>query len=221
MRLHAFERIRDTGIVAILRGVEKEQLEPVLEALYSGGVRCVEITLNTPGSLRMIERAGALYGTRMEIGAGTVLEEISARNAILAGASFVLAPTLDRKTIEMCSRYDCLAVPGAFTPTEVLSAWSAGAPLVKVFPCGSVGPAYIKDLQGPLPHIRTMPVGGVNLASAEAFFKAGAFALGVGSSLFDPKLAFEGKFDLLRDRARQFIAIAAERRAERKSACQP
>ena len=146
----AFEQIRETGVVSILRGIAEKDLEGTLAALYEGGVRAVEITLNTPGALRMIERSRELYGDRMAVGAGTVLEAASARAAILAGADFVLAPTLSLPMIEMCLTYGCLAIPGAFSPTEVLTAWQAGAQIVKVFPCGSVGPAYIKDLRGPL-----------------------------------------------------------------------
>ena len=208
----AFEQIRETGVVSILRGIAEKDLEGTLAALYEGGVRAVEITLNTPGALRMIERSRELYGDRMAVGAGTVLEAASARAAILAGADFVLAPTLSLPMIEMCLTYGCLAIPGAFSPTEVLTAWQAGAQIVKVFPCGSVGPAYIKDLRGPLPQIRMMPVGGVTLDTTPAFFAAGACSVGVGSSLFDPRLAVEGRFDELRDRAASYIGLAKARK---------
>ena len=212
MKNSAFEQLHRTGVVAILRGIEEPQLEPTLAALYEGGVRCVEITMNTSGALRMMERARTLYDGKVSIGAGTVLEEVSARSAILAGADFILAPTLSVKVIEVCNTYGCMAVPGAFSATEVLTAWQAGAPVVKVFPCGSVGPAYIKDLRGPLPQIPMMPVGGVNLETTPAFFQAGAFAVGVGSSLFNLKLAREGKFDIIRERASQFVEMAALRK---------
>lgn len=206
----AYDHICGTGMVAILRGIEESHLEAVMDALYAGGVRCVEITMNTPGALRLIEKAAAGYRGRVSIGAGTVLEETSARLAILAGADFVLAPTLSIPMIEMCALYNCLAVPGAFSPTEVLQAWRAGARIVKVFPCGSVGPRYIKELKGPLAQVRMMAVGGVNLDTAGEFFKAGVCSLGVGASLFDPKLAREGRYDEIQHRAAEFMAIAGK-----------
>lgn len=206
----AYDHICGTGMVAILRGIEERHLDAVMSALYAGGIRCVEITMNTPGALRLIEKAAAGYRGSVSIGAGTVLEETSARLAILAGADFVLAPTLSLPMIEMCALYDCLAVPGAFSPTEVLQAWRAGARIVKVFPCGSVGPRYIKELKGPLSQVRMMAVGGVDLDTARDFFKAGACSLGVGSSLFDPKLAREGRFEEIQRRAARFVEIAGE-----------
>lgn len=209
MNIAVWNQISKTGIVAILRGIESAVLTDTLDALYEGGIRCVEITLNTKGALGMIEQAKNLYGDRMCVGGGTVLDEDSARLAILAGADFVLSPTLSLPVISMCSTYNCLPIPGVFTPSEALEAWRHGAPIVKVFPCGSVGPSYIKDLKGPLPQIPMMPVGGVSLDTAEAFFQAGAMALGTGSSLFDPKLAKNAQFDVIRDRAAQFLKIAA------------
>lgn len=210
MNQFVLRQILDTGVVAILRGVEQNNLQGTLKALYQGGIRAVEITMNTPGSLHMIEQARELYDGKMAVGAGTVLDGISARSAILAGANFVLAPTLWRPTIETCLTYGCVAIPGAFSPTEVLEAWKAGAQIVKVFPCGSVGPSYIKDLRGPLPQINMMPVGGITLETTPAFFSAGACAVGVGSSLFDPVLAREHRFDELQNRARSFIELSGK-----------
>jgi len=208
MMMETLQKIRQSPVIAILRGVNTTALEPVLEALCHGGIRNVEITMNTPGSLAMMERARELYGDRMCLGAGTVLDAVSARNAILAGADFLLAPSLSAGMIEMCHLYGRLAVPGVFTATEVVQAQQAGAGLIKVFPVGSVGPAYIKDLRGPLDHVNLLPVGGVDLSNIRAFMKAGAFAVGVGSCLVSIGDILEGNYDTIRERAEQFIREA-------------
>lgn len=202
----------DSGVVAILRGITPDQLMPTVGALYEGGIRSIEITLNTPKALHMIEQVSDQYGDRMVVGAGTVLDAPSALSAIRAGARFVLAPTLDLKTIELCNTYSCPCVPGVFTATEALVAWNGGASIVKVFPCSSVGPQYIKDLRGPLPQIKMMAVGGVSLENTADFYRAGACAVGVGSSLFDPKLAEQGAFDEFTRRAQTFVQLAAARK---------
>ncbi|MBE6906481.1 MAG: bifunctional 4-hydroxy-2-oxoglutarate aldolase/2-dehydro-3-deoxy-phosphogluconate aldolase [Ruminococcaceae bacterium] len=176
-------RIGQTKIVAAVRGIPGSHLNATLEALYSGGIRCVEITMDNPEGMRMLEQAKQVYGDRMLIGAGTVLDMVTARNVIMAGADYVLAPTLSLDVIKVCNTYGKLAVPGVLTPTEALSAWQAGAQLIKVFPVSKLGPQYIKDLLGPLRQMNLMPMGGVNLENAAEFMKAGAFALGVGSCL--------------------------------------
>lgn len=176
-------RIGQTKIVAAVRGIPGSHLNATLEALYSGGIRCVEITMDNPEGMRMLEQAKQVYGDRMLIGAGTVLDMVTARNVIMAGADYVLAPTLSLDVIQVCNTYGKLAVPGVLTPTEALSAWQAGAQLIKVFPVSKLGPQYIKDLLGPLRQMNLMPMGGVNLENAAEFMKAGAFALGVGSCL--------------------------------------
>ncbi len=202
------KQIENSGVVAILRGITTEQLMPTAEALYAGGIRCVEVTLNTPAALDMIRQLRATYADKMLIGAGTVLDAESAEQAIEAGAQFVLAPTLDVATIKVCNEKDLPCIPGVFSPTEALVAWNAGAPIVKVFPCGSVGPQYIKDLRGPLPQIKMMAVGGVSESTAEAFFKAGACAIGTGSSLFSPEVAARGDYAEITRRAKVFTSIA-------------
>lgn len=186
--------IRASGAIAIIRGIKKEHLRDTVRALIDGGISCVEITLNTPAALGMIAEAKEQFGGEITAGAGTVLEEISAREAILAGADFVLAPTLDLRVIALCNTYAKLAVPGCFTPTEALTAAQAGAQLIKIFPVGSVGPTYIKDLLAPLPQLNLLPVGGVGLENAAAFMQAGAYALGVGSCLVNPRVTAEGRF---------------------------
>jgi len=197
--------IYECGIVSIVRGIQESHIRATVEALYEGGIRGIEITLDTPGALRMIEKVKAEFGQRMTVGAGTALDGETARAAILAGADFVLSPTLSTAMIEMCNRYSKLAVPGVLTPTEILMAWQAGAQLVKVFPARVFGPAYIKDVKGPLPQVEIMPVGGVSLDNAEAFIRNGAFALGIGTQLVDQKTVQSGDFQEITERARKFI----------------
>lgn len=199
--------IEEAGVVAILRGITEEQLLPTVEALYEGDIRCVEVTLNTPGALEMIQKLRGFFTGKMLVGAGTVLDANAAAQAIEAGAQFVLAPTLDVETIKLCNQRDCPCIPGVFSPTEALVAWNAGAAIVKVFPCGSVGPQYIKDLRGPLPQIKMMAVGGVSESTTADFFKAGACAVGVGSALFSPEVAARGDYAEITRRAKAFVAI--------------
>jgi 2-dehydro-3-deoxyphosphogluconate aldolase / (4S)-4-hydroxy-2-oxoglutarate aldolase len=179
------ELIFEHRIVAILRGCELAHVLPIAEALYAGGIRLLEITLNSPGAFEAIETASARLGGRMVIGAGTVLDAAEATSAIAAGARFVLSPSLDLPTIRRTIDLGAVSIPGAFTATEILTAWRHGAGIVKVFPA-SVGPAYFRDLRGPLPQIPLMPTGGVNLENIREFDKAGAVAFGIGSALVTP-----------------------------------
>jgi 2-dehydro-3-deoxyphosphogluconate aldolase/(4S)-4-hydroxy-2-oxoglutarate aldolase len=160
-------------------------------------VSVIEFTLTTPGALRTIEESSRALGDQALIGAGTVLDAETARAAILAGAEFVVAPTLNPEVIEICRRYGKVVIPGAFTPTEILHAWELGADFVKVFPAEFGGPAYIKAVRAPLPQVKMIPVGGVSLETAGAFIRAGAVALGVGSNLVNKKAVVEGRFDQL------------------------
>ena len=186
--------IGETKVISILRKIPKAKLNPTIEALYKGGVRCVEITMDSPDALDMISEVRENYGDMMLVGAGTALEASTARSAILAGADFVLSPTLCTKMIEMCNTYGKLAVPGIFTPTEALTAVQAGAQLVKIFPVSSVGPVYVKDLLGPLSQIRVLPVGGVDAENAASYIKSGAFAVGIGSCLVNSSDVANGNF---------------------------
>lgn len=197
--------IYKTGVISIIRGIDSKYLEQTLQALYEGGVRCVEITMNTGDALGMIEKTKALYGDKFLVGAGTVLDEITARQAILAGADFILAPTLDKNVIEMCNLYEKLAVPGVFTPTEALEAKKAGAQLIKVFPVTTLGPQYIKDILGPLDQLNLLPVGGVSEENASAYIKAGAFAVGIGSCLVSKKDVENQQFEEIRKKAKVII----------------
>jgi 2-dehydro-3-deoxyphosphogluconate aldolase/(4S)-4-hydroxy-2-oxoglutarate aldolase len=153
----------------------------------------------------MIERVKIEYGKLMTVGAGTVLDSETARAVILAGADFVLSPTLSTEMIEMCNRYSKLAVPGVLTPTEILTAWEAGAQLVKVFPARAFGPAYIKDIKGPLKQVEVMAVGGVSIENAREFMKNGALALGIGSELVNKEWVKENKFNLITKMSAAFI----------------
>ena len=179
------EGILEHRIVAILRGCDPDHIVSIAHALYTGGIRLLEITLNSPGALEAIGTVTAALGDKMIVGAGTVLDAAEATSAIAAGARFVLSPSLDLPTIRRTIDLGAVSIPGAFTATEILAGWRHGASIVKVFPA-SVGPAYFRDLRGPLPQIPLMPTGGVNLENIREFDKAGAVAFGIGSALVTP-----------------------------------
>lgn len=200
-------------MVAVVRAASGEQLVDVAEALAAGGIDAVEITFTVPQAHRVIEKVAAKLGARVLLGAGTVLDAETARIALLSGAEFVVSPTLDLRVIEVCRRYGKPVMPGAFSPTEIMAAWQAGADVVKVFPGDVLGPTYLKALAGPLPQIRLMPTGGVNLETIGAFLQAGAFALGVGGALVDAKLVEAGNFNEIQSRAKRFAdAVRQSRR---------
>ena len=208
----SLQRVVDTGIVAILRAPSGELLADVAEALLAGGVDVLEVTFTVPQADQVLRQVASRLGNRVLLGAGTVLDTETARIAMLAGAEFIVSPAVNLEVIEMCRRYDKLVMPGAMTPTEVLAAWQAGADIVKVFPCDSLGPSYLKALHGPLPQVRLMPTGGVNLDTAAAFLKAGACALGVGSSLVEPKAVAAGDLKRIESLARQYVEIVKQAR---------
>jgi 2-dehydro-3-deoxyphosphogluconate aldolase/(4S)-4-hydroxy-2-oxoglutarate aldolase len=209
-------QVLDTGIVAVVRSQDSQQLVEVVRALADGGVTVAEITMTVPGALDIIKQTRAALGDRVLLGAGTILDTETCRAALLAGAEYVVSPTLNLDVIKLCQRYDKLVMPGAFTPTEILAAWEAGADIVKVFPADVVGPAFFKAIKGPLPQIRVMPTGGVDLETASSFLKAGACCLGVGSMLVDPALVATRNFDRIRELAKQYINIVKETRANMK-----
>jgi 2-dehydro-3-deoxyphosphogluconate aldolase/(4S)-4-hydroxy-2-oxoglutarate aldolase len=206
-------RVLDCGIVAVVRSPDSQQLVEVARALADGGVTVVEITMSVPGALDVLRQVRQALGERVLLGAGTVLDPETARAVLLAGAEYIVAPTVNLDVIRLCQRYDKLVMPGAFTPTEILTAWEAGADIVKVFPADVVGPAYFKAVRGPLPQIRLMPTGGVDLGTAAAFLKAGACCLGVGGQLVEPRAIAERNFDRIRELARQYVAIVKQTRA--------
>jgi 2-dehydro-3-deoxyphosphogluconate aldolase/(4S)-4-hydroxy-2-oxoglutarate aldolase len=198
------ESIREAGIVAIMRANNSDQLLAAADAVKAGGVNAIEVTMTTPGAIKVIEQATTKYGEEVIFGVGSVLDPETARAAILAGAQFVVCPTLRISTIEMAHRYDVPVVPGAYTPTEALTAWEAGADMVKIFPSSVGGPAYIKALKGPLPQIALVPVGGVNLDTTADFIRAGAEVVGVGGSLINQKLLDAKEFETITANARRY-----------------
>jgi 2-dehydro-3-deoxyphosphogluconate aldolase/(4S)-4-hydroxy-2-oxoglutarate aldolase len=212
-RPQQLQRVLDAGIVAVVRAPDPAGLVEVIRALAAGGVTVAEVTLTVPNALDVVREAKAALGDSVLLGAGTVLDVETCRAALLAGAEFIVSPTVNLDVIRLCRRYDKLVMPGAFTPTEILAAWEAGADVVKVFPADVVGPAFFKALRGPLPQVRLMPTGGVDLATAADFLKAGACCLGVGSQLVDPKLVTARAFDRLRDLAAQYVEVVRRARA--------
>ncbi|NIO69331.1 MAG: bifunctional 4-hydroxy-2-oxoglutarate aldolase/2-dehydro-3-deoxy-phosphogluconate aldolase [Anaerolineae bacterium] len=207
------ELIQKTGVIAIMRAKSSDQLLAAADAIKAGGVQAIEVTMTTPGALDVIRQATERYGADVLFGAGSVLDPESARAAILAGAQFVVCPTLNLKTIEICHRYAIPVVPGAYTPTEILTAWEAGADMVKVFPASVGGPAYFKAIKGPLPQVKLVPVGGVDLDTTADFIRAGADAVGVGGALVSQKLLDAGDFAALTERARRLCQEVAKGRA--------
>jgi 2-dehydro-3-deoxyphosphogluconate aldolase/(4S)-4-hydroxy-2-oxoglutarate aldolase len=204
------KRVLDCGIVAVIRSPDSQQLVEVASALADGGVTVIEITMSVPDALEVLRRVRQALGERVLLGAGTVLDPETARAVLLAGAEYIVAPTVNLDVIRLCQRYDKLVMPGAFTPTEILTAWEAGADIVKVFPADVVGPAFFKAMRGPLPHVRLMPTGGVDLDSAASFLRAGACCLGVGGQLVEPKAVAERNFDRIRDLARRYVNIVRQ-----------
>ena len=178
----------------------------IVDAITEGGVNTIEITMTVPNAIGVIEAVSKKFGDTVLLGAGTVLDTETARASILAGAEFVVGPCLDEDLIRLCKRYAKIIIPGAMTPTEILRAWEMGADIVKVFPVSNLGgPKYIRAIKVPLPQILLNPTGGVNLENAGEFIKAGASIISVGNALVDSKAIHKGKFEVLTERARQFV----------------
>jgi 2-dehydro-3-deoxyphosphogluconate aldolase / (4S)-4-hydroxy-2-oxoglutarate aldolase len=208
------KQIEDIGIVPVVRAASSDEAMKAIDAIKEGGISVLEITMTVPGAVRVIEEVCKRYGKDAAVGAGTVLDPETARICMLSGAQFIVSPALNLDTVAMCRRYGVPIMPGALTPTEVVTAWTAGADFVKVFPAGSVGGAsYIKNLLGPLPHVKIVPTGGVSLKTAADFIKAGARALGVGTDLVDVKAIRAGEAHIVTERARQFVEIVRKARA--------
>jgi 2-dehydro-3-deoxyphosphogluconate aldolase / (4S)-4-hydroxy-2-oxoglutarate aldolase len=197
-------RLKESGLVAVIRKPKQSQINSIAEALVNGGVGALEITVDTPGALQMIHQIKETYGDKVLVGAGTVLDAISAKGAIDAGADFIFSPIFDIETIQITNRYGRISIPGVMTPTEIVQAYSAGADLLKVFPGDSLGIDYIKNLMGPLPHIPMMPTGGVSLDNVEQFIKSGAVAVGAGGTLVDKKAIEAGRYEVLTQIAAEF-----------------
>ena len=213
-KIAVLKRIRDTGLIPVVRAESSEMAMRAVAALKAGGLDVLEVTMTVPGAVEVIRALAEEYGAEALIGAGTVLDPETAQACIQAGAQFIVSPALNEATIEFCRAQDVAIFPGALTPTEVVRAWQAGADAVKVFPAGAVGGAsYLKALKAPLPQIELIPTGGVSLKTAADFIRAGAMALGVGADLVDPQALREGDSTLITERTRQFLEIVQLTRA--------
>ncbi|WP_347551374.1 bifunctional 4-hydroxy-2-oxoglutarate aldolase/2-dehydro-3-deoxy-phosphogluconate aldolase [Pseudalkalibacillus hwajinpoensis] len=206
--MDTFQQIKEHKLVAVIRGAKGEDVVSIAKALYEGDIRILEITAETPNVLSLIEEVNAEFNGEVIVGAGTVLDPETAKAAIMAGAKFIFSPTVNIETITITKRYGAVSIPGALTPTEILTAYEHGADLIKVFPANVMGPAYMKDIHGPLPHIPLMPTGGVDLTNIKHYFESGSVAAGLGSSLVNTKKVIDA--DALNDitvRAKQFVQI--------------
>ncbi|HLO12923.1 MAG TPA: bifunctional 4-hydroxy-2-oxoglutarate aldolase/2-dehydro-3-deoxy-phosphogluconate aldolase [Pseudoneobacillus sp.] len=199
-------QIKENGIVAVIRGANAKNILSVARALHDGGIKTLEITVETPKVLSLIEQVSYELGEDSIVGAGTVLDPETARAAIMAGAKFIFSPTVNTETIKIAKRYGVVSIPGALTPTEILTAYEHGADLIKVFPANVFGPKYLKDIHGPLPHIPLMPTGGVDLSNVGDYIRAGAVAVGLGNSLVNMKNEINEEYlKNITDVAKQFV----------------
>lgn len=212
-KAECLQALKESGVVAVIRASGPEELLQITRALNRGGVRALEITMTSPGALETIKAAVSQLKGEAIIGAGSVLDGETARMAILQGAEFVVSPVFRPELVAMCKRYSKVCIPGAFTPTEILTAWETGADVVKIFPATRLGPSFIKDLKGPLPQIEVTPTGGVTLENTGEFIKAGAAFVGVGSALVDKKLVAAQDWDALSELAAKFVAAAQSARS--------
>ncbi|WP_437682369.1 bifunctional 4-hydroxy-2-oxoglutarate aldolase/2-dehydro-3-deoxy-phosphogluconate aldolase [Sorangium sp. So ce131] len=216
-REQVVRRIEEIGVVPVVRAASGDLAVRAARALRAGGIEVVEITMTVPDALAVVHEIASRMGSHVLVGAGTVLSADAARGCIEAGAQFIVSPGLDLEVIRATHDLGKPVFPGALTPTEVITAWKAGADAVKVFPCSAMGGAkYLRALRGPLPDVKVMPTGGVNLTTARDFIEAGAVALGVGGELVDTEALEAGKDEVLTDRAREFLSIVKAARAELK-----
>lgn len=209
------QKMKKDCLVAVVRAESKEQGEKVIDAIIDGGINFIEITMTVPGALDVIRHMCEKYKDNPEvvIGAGTVLDSETARTVILAGANFAVSPSLDIETIKLCNRYRVPMIPGVFTPTEAVTALTYGCDIIKVFPGNLAGPSVISSFKGPLPQGEFMPSGGVDVDNVEDWLKAGACAIGTGSSL--TKGAKTGNYDAVTEKAKEFVRSVAEARRKR------
>ena len=205
-RLEIVRDIEASGIVAVIRLKEPEKLRAVIDALTAGGVRVLEVTMSVPGAIDLIGQLALELPADFLLGAGTVLDRRTALRAIAAGAQFVVSPVFRRDVLAACHERDVPVMPGCFSPTEILDAWDAGADIVKVFPATALGPGFLRDMRGPLPHVKLMPTGGVTLDNAGEWIKAGAVAVGVGTALLDARAIAAGDYAAIAANARRIVA---------------
>ncbi|MEO7190725.1 MAG: bifunctional 4-hydroxy-2-oxoglutarate aldolase/2-dehydro-3-deoxy-phosphogluconate aldolase [Vicinamibacterales bacterium] len=207
--------VERTGVVAIIRLNEASHVRGIVDALLEGGVRALEITMSVPGAIGLIAQIAPTLPAGFRLGAGTVLDAATAISALDAGATFIVTPVLQRDVIRVCVDRRVPVMPGCFTPTEIFTAFTAGARIVKVFPATSLGPGFLKDIHGPLPQLKLMPTGGVSLENAAEWIRAGAVAVGIGGALLDKAAIAAGNYAVIRDRATRLIADVAEAKAGR------
>jgi len=200
-----FKQIADVGVVAVIRAKSKDQLVGIAQALLAGGVPAIEITMSTPKAIAGIEMLADQFGDKAVIGVGTVIDAATARDAIAAGAQFVVSPVFDPAIVETTIRYGKISIPGAFTPTEILRAWTGGADVVKVFPSTVLGPGYFRDILAPLPQLRLTPTGGVDQKNAGDWIKAGAVFVGAGSSLVSKDALAKDDWSAITAAAKLFV----------------
>ena len=205
LRADTVRRIEASGVVAVIRLQDGSRLRAVVDALAAGGIIALEVTMTVPRAIELIGEIAPALPDGFLVGAGTVVDPDTARAAVQAGARFIVGPVFRPAVIEAARAAGAAAMPGCFSPTEILAAWEAGADVVKVFPATALGPSYFKDLRGPLPQVRLMPTGGVTIENAGEWIKAGAVAIGVGGALVDPKLVAAGNYAAITDRAKRFI----------------
>lgn len=204
--MSALQTIKDQKIVAVLRSVTDKDIIAIANALLTGGVKVLEITAESPDFISSIKRVKNQLGDKITVGAGTVLDPETAKLAIMAGAEFIFSPTVNSETIKISKRYGILSIPGAMTPTEILSAYEHGADIIKVFPANVLGPKYLKDIHGPLPHIPLMPTGGINVSNIQEYIQNGAVAVGIGSTLVNTKNEInDNTLNEITERALQFV----------------
>lgn len=199
------DRIIESGVVAVIRMKETDRLLKVIEAVRSGGVKCMEITMTVPGAIDIIRQLSRSVPADVLVGAGTVVDEETAGKVIEAGAQFVVGPVLNLGIVDLCLKSGITVMPGCYTATEIFAGWKAGADIVKVFPATSLGPKYFKDLRGPFPDIRLMPTGGVTIDNVGEWIHAGACAVGIGSDLLDKKAIEEDRYEVLTERAARMV----------------
>jgi 2-dehydro-3-deoxyphosphogluconate aldolase / (4S)-4-hydroxy-2-oxoglutarate aldolase len=206
--------IESSGVVVVIRLQDPAKLQRVVDALIDGGVRALEVTMTVPGAVELIRQLAPQLASGFLLGAGTVIDADTAERVVDAGARFIVSPVLRPEVIAAGHRHHVPVMPGCFSPTEILTAWEAGADIVKVFPAAALGPSYFKDLRGPLPHIKLMPTGGVTIDNAGDWIRAGAAAVGVGSALVDADAISAGRFDMIAANARRLIANVQAARSQ-------
>jgi 2-dehydro-3-deoxyphosphogluconate aldolase/(4S)-4-hydroxy-2-oxoglutarate aldolase len=214
-RQEVLDAVERAGIVAVIRIKEPERLKAVVDAISEGGVRVLEVTMTVPNAVKLIADLATRMPSGFLLGAGTVVDAETARQVIDAGARFIVSPVFRQEVIDACHARDVSAMPGCFSPTEILNAWDGGADVVKVFPATALGPGYIKDVRAPLPQVKLMPTGGVTLDNAGDWIRAGAVAVGVGTSLLDSKAIAAGNYDVLRTNAERIVNNVRAALAER------